>query len=304
MDSSNLLQAWWMPSDEVYLWQVAQITAIQKVIFLTGILSIFNSIAHSVVRIFFDKTHFSPEDSVWLPHRIVEFFYSTFIFLYSLALFISWDETDNTFVKGRVFAFSLPQEFLSNLHSAYAIYSIGISLLNFKGFRRKHLFMNVSKGAILLGMNYLHLLFPCVLASRIRIYWNLLEIAMSVTVFTHLARHLDAPIKTTAILGIVSIVLVLVRFWMTIATLFWAYGWASSENIWSEIPIEVPVAKTANAYLTVTSLGAVGWTYLAFLDFRQVIELTKEWSQKFKKPENEASTSSETEPSETKNKSD
>lgn len=283
MERSGLLSAWWMPREEEVLWEMQMATAPQKIMFLTGIFVIMNSVSHSLVRMFFDRRTFTPADHLWMPHRIVDFLYSSFSFLYSLGLFFGWAEDDNSFLQGRVFAVSPHQELLANIQSAYSLYSIGISVLNFKAFTWERAGLIMARGGFTLGMNYLYLLCPCVLGARLRVYWSVMEVAISVGIVAEMAKFLNVKLKSIILATMASLVLLLIRFWLTLTTLMWAYVWVSSENVWNGVPSDVPVSKLTSAYLTVTGIGAIGLSYLRFTDFRQVIQKTKEWSEKWQK---------------------
>jgi len=279
MDRSGLLSAWWMPRHEETLWEMYLASAAQRLFFLTGIFLILNSLSHSLVKIFFDRSAFSVRDHVWIPHRIVEFLYVSFVFLYGLNLFSGWAPGDNSFLQDRVFAVSPYQELLANVQSAYSLYSIGTSVLNFKVFQKEDVRLIIGRSGFMLGMNYLYLLFPCVLSARLRIYWSVLEIALSVLIVTELGQSLKIKPKTLVMMSMASMLLCLIRFWLMMTSLMWAFIWVSSENGWGGIPRDVPVAELSNTYLTVTCIGAVGLCYMAFADFRRIIRSTKEWSE-------------------------
>ena len=279
MDRSGLLSAWWMPKEEEESWEAMRVAAPHKIMFLTGVFVILNSLAHSLVRIILRRRLFAPTDQVWLSHRLVELFHAAFSFAYSFRLFANWAEGNNTFLPDRVFASSPHQELLGNAHSAYALYSIGNSLFNFKGFKRERVWLNVSRGGITLGLNYLNLLFPCIMGARLRVYFDMLEIAIIVVVVAELAPFIYASIVTQMLLSMTSLILCLLRFWITMFLLFWAFQWISSENVWYGVPSDVPVSGLENAYLTGMGIGTIVLSYLTFVDFRLVTQHNKEWTE-------------------------
>ena len=280
MDRSGLLSAWWMPKEEEDAWEAMRVTAPHKTMFLTGVFIILNSFAHSLVRIIFKRHLLRPTDYVWLPHRLVELFHAAFSFAYSFRLFANWAEGNNTFLPDRVFASSPYQELLANAHSAYALYSIGNSLFNYGRFRRERVWLNVARGSITLGLNYLNLLFPCIMGARLRVYFDMLEIAIVVVVISELAPFIQESIMTLMLLSMTSLILCLLRFWITMCLLIWAYQWISSENVWYGVPSDVPVSGLENAYLTGMGIGTIVLSYLTFIDFRLVTQYNKEWTER------------------------
>ena len=272
-----------MPKEEEESWEAMRVAAPHKIMFLTGVFVILNSLAHSLVRIILRRRLFAPTDQVWLSHRLVELFHAAFSFAYSFRLFANWAEGNNTFLPDRVFASSPHQELLGNAHSAYALYSIGNSLFNFKGFKRERVWLNVARGGITLGLNYLNLLFPCIMGARLRVYFDMLEIAIIVVVVAELAPFIYASVVTQMLLSMTSLILCLLRFWITMFLLFWAFQWISSENVWYGVPSDVPVSGLENAYLTGMGIGTIVLSYLTFVDFRLVTQHNKEWTESIRR---------------------
>lgn len=279
MSETSVLEAWWMPASETALWEFGRLVAIRRVIFIAGIFILLNSMAHSIIAMFFRRSTLTREQQILAPHYLVEWMHCSVCFYISLRIFLGLAE-DSTFVKHRIFCYSISQEFLSGINTGFAVYSIGNSLLSLQSLRRSQLAVSLMRGGVVIGLSYLNLIYPCVLGARLRVYWNLTESAILVSDFSRVAQYFKSPAKIIIRSSISALLLCLIRFWIFVFLLMWSYRWVSSEYLWS-VPNEVPVAEITHAYLTGVGLGSLALTYFAFHDFSNFIKMTKEWSAQF-----------------------